>query len=74
MVSYQTIAMELIVLFSMLSEFHTHIFFYLFLSFKNINTTGFKTLEQGQEVEFSIVQGEKGLEAKVNCILNSKSM
>lgn len=43
-----------------------HIILYLYLSFKSINTTGFKTLEQGQEVEFSIVQGEKGLEAKVS--------
>lgn len=34
-------------------------------SFKNIKLTGFKTLEQGQEVEFSVVQGEKGLEARV---------
>ena len=38
----------------------------VFLSFKNINTTGFKTLDQGQEVEFTVVQGEKGLEAKVS--------
>jgi CspA family cold shock protein len=36
------------------------------LSFKNINASGFKTLDQGQEVEFTIVQGEKGLEAKVS--------
>ena len=35
-------------------------------SFKNINTSGFKTLLQGQEVEFSTAQGEKGLEAKVS--------
>lgn len=26
---------------------------------------GFKALEQGQEVEFTLVQGEKGVEAKV---------
>ncbi|CAF0878678.1 unnamed protein product [Adineta ricciae] len=35
-----------------------------FVHFKNINSAGFKTLEQGQEVEFSIVQGEKGVEAR----------
>lgn len=34
-------------------------------SFKNINATGFKALEQGQEVEFTVAQGEKGVEAKV---------
>ena len=38
---------------------------FLFRSFKNINSTGFKTLEQGQEVEFTLAQGEKGVEAKV---------
>ena len=35
-------------------------------SFKNINTSGFKTLEQGQEVDFTLVQGEKGVEARVS--------
>jgi cold shock CspA family protein len=41
-------------------------YWYLFLSFKNINATGFKALEQGQDVEFTAVQGEKGLEARVS--------
>ncbi|CAF0746317.1 unnamed protein product [Rotaria sordida] len=35
-----------------------------FVHFKNINATGFRQLEQGQEVEFTATQGEKGLEAK----------
>lgn len=35
-----------------------------FVHFKNINTTGFKALEQGQEVEFTVVQGDKGIEAR----------
>lgn len=35
------------------------------LSFKNINATGFRALEPGQEVEFIGTEGEKGLEAKV---------
>ena len=47
------------------------ILFSLF-SFKNINATGFKALEQGQEVEFTVAQGEKGVEAKVNNIFISK--
>jgi cold shock CspA family protein len=28
---------------------------------------GFKTLNEGQEVEFEVIQGEKGLQA-VNCV------
>lgn len=35
-----------------------------FVHFKNINLTGFKVLEQGQEVEFTVVQGDKGVEAR----------
>jgi len=42
-----------------------------FIHFKNINTTGFKTLEQGQEVEFTVVQGEKGIEARDVSIINT---
>ncbi|UJR31912.1 hypothetical protein I4U23_019386 [Adineta vaga] len=45
-----------------------------FVHFKSINATGFRTLEEGQEVEFSTVQGEKGLEAKdVNIVNNGTS-
>ncbi|CAF2565882.1 unnamed protein product [Rotaria sp. Silwood2] len=42
-----------------------------FVHFKNINATGFKQLEQGQEVEFIATQGEKGLEAKDVSIISS---
>lgn len=35
-----------------------------FVHFKNINLSGFKALEQGQEVEFTVVQGDKGVEAR----------
>jgi len=42
-----------------------------FVHFKSINTTGFKALEQGQEVEFTSVQGEKGPEAKDVSIVNT---
>ncbi|CAF1031930.1 unnamed protein product [Rotaria sp. Silwood1] len=42
-----------------------------FVHFKNINATGFRLLEQGQEVEFTATQGEKGLEAKDVSILST---
>lgn len=35
----------------------------VFVHFSAIEGDGFKTLEEGQEVEFGIVQGEKGPQA-----------
>ncbi len=35
----------------------------VFVHFTAIKEEGFKTLVEGQEVEFDIVQGEKGLQA-----------
>jgi CspA family cold shock protein len=35
----------------------------VFVHFTAIQEEGFKTLVEGQEVEFDIVQGEKGLQA-----------
>ena len=35
----------------------------VFVHFTAIQEEGFKTLAEGQEVEFEIVQGEKGLQA-----------
>ncbi|KXS42807.1 MULTISPECIES: cold shock domain-containing protein [unclassified Candidatus Frackibacter] len=35
----------------------------IFVHYSSINSDGFKTLEDGQEVEFEIVEGEKGPQA-----------
>ncbi|MCL1986786.1 MAG: cold-shock protein [Defluviitaleaceae bacterium] len=35
----------------------------VFVHFSAINTEGFKTLEEGQEVQFEVVQGAKGPQA-----------
>ncbi len=36
----------------------------VFAHFSQINKDGFKTLEEGQEVEFNVVEGAKGLQAE----------
>ncbi len=38
----------------------------VFIHFSEIKTDGFKTLNEGDEVEFDVEQGDKGLSA-VNC-------
>lgn len=35
----------------------------VFVHFSAIKSDGFKTLEEGQEVEFEIVEGDRGLQA-----------
>ncbi len=35
----------------------------IFVHYSDILVEGFKTLEEGQRVEFSVVQGRKGLQA-----------
>ncbi|NLY85131.1 MAG: cold-shock protein [Tissierellia bacterium] len=36
----------------------------VFAHFSQINKEGFKTLEEGQKVEFDVVESEKGLQAE----------
>ncbi|MDD2446682.1 MAG: cold-shock protein [Tissierellia bacterium] len=36
----------------------------VFAHFSQIQKDGFKSLEEGQEVEFDVAQGEKGLQAE----------
>lgn len=36
----------------------------VFVHFKSIQATGYKTLEEGQRVEFTVTQGQKGLQAE----------
>jgi cold shock protein len=36
----------------------------LFVHFRSIQGTGFKTLQEGQAVTFTVAQGQKGLQAE----------
>jgi CspA family cold shock protein len=36
----------------------------VFVHFRAISGTGFKTLQEGQKVSFRVVQGQKGLQAE----------
>jgi CspA family cold shock protein len=36
----------------------------IFVHFSAIQSSGFKTLNEGQQVSFDVVQGKKGLEAE----------
>jgi cold shock protein len=36
----------------------------VFVHFSSIGGSGFRTLEDGEEVEFDVVQGQKGLQAQ----------
>lgn len=41
----------------------------VFAHYSQIQKDGFKTLEEGQSVEFSVVEGQKGLQAEKIVIL-----
>ena len=41
----------------------------VFAHFSQIQKDGFKTLEEGQSVEFNVVEGQKGLQAENIVIL-----
>lgn len=36
----------------------------VFVHFRQIQGNGYRTLQEGQQVEFSVVQGQKGLQAE----------
>ena len=36
----------------------------VFVHFRAINSKGYKTLEEGQKVDFTVTQGQKGLQAE----------
>lgn len=36
----------------------------VFVHYSEISATGYRTLNQGQRVEFAVVQGQKGLQAQ----------
>lgn len=36
----------------------------VFVHFRSIRGEGFRTLQEGQQVEFNVVQGQKGLQAE----------
>ncbi len=42
----------------------------VFVHFRAITGDGFKTLKEGQRVEFSVVDGEKGLQAEDVVVLD----
>jgi CspA family cold shock protein len=42
----------------------------VFVHFTAINTTGYRTLEEGQQVEFEVIQGEKGPQAQEVTVLS----
>jgi CspA family cold shock protein len=42
----------------------------VFVHFQSIQSDGFKTLEEGQQVEFTVAEGKKGLQAQDVTVVN----
>ena len=42
----------------------------VFVHFSAIQSDGYKTLEEGQKVEFDVVESERGLQAATLCVCN----
>jgi CspA family cold shock protein len=42
----------------------------VFVHFRSIEGDGYRTLEQGQQVEFTVTQGQKGLQAEQVVVLS----
>ena len=46
----------------------------VFVHYRAINGEGYRTLEDGQDVEFEIVETPKGLQAENVSVVNSKNL
>jgi CspA family cold shock protein len=42
----------------------------VFVHFRQIQGEGYRTLQEGQQVQFNVVQGQKGLQAEEVAVLN----
>lgn len=42
----------------------------VFIHYSAINSTGYRSLEEGQRVEFSVAEGDKGLQAQEVSVLS----
>lgn len=43
----------------------------VFVHFKSISGSGYKSLEEGQRVEFTVAKGEKGLQAEEVTVIDA---
>ncbi|TJY64767.1 cold-shock protein [Sinimarinibacterium sp. CAU 1509] len=42
----------------------------VFVHFRQIQGEGYRTLQEGQQVQFNVIQGQKGLQAEQVAVLN----
>jgi CspA family cold shock protein len=42
----------------------------VFVHFRNIKSSGYKSLAEGQQVQFNVTKGEKGLQAENVSVIN----